>query len=248
MENNNTHEKDKIKDILDKIKRNEVTMRPKTYFIVRLVALILVALAIYVITIFLSSLVLFTIRASGHASLIGFGPSGWEVFLLLFPWKLLILDILLIILLEWLLRSFRFGYRIPVLYLFLGVVCLMVVSGYVLDRLHLHDDLMILYGQHRLPQSFGRIYDPTNRIPPPPFGRGIFRATVISIDGNMFRVELDDPRKSTTTTLDVFVQNSQILSSLSIGDRIFIAGKIIDGRIEARDIKKGPAVYGTQLK
>jgi hypothetical protein len=238
MENNKPHDLDAINSILEKIKKNELTMRPRTYFTLKLVALVLLVVAICIVSIFLSSFILFTLRASGHASLIGFGLSGWEVFLILFPWKLFLFDIILIILLEWLLRSFRFGYKVPALYLLFGVVVLMTITGIIVDHLRLHDDLMRLAGQHRIPSQFGKIYDQARRPPPPPYGWGILRATVTAINpDNTIQVDFDDPRKATTTSLTVLIQSQSFLNMLSIGDKVFIGGKIVNDHIEAQNLR-----------
>ena len=82
MNNNKPMPKDNIQNILEKIRKNELTLKPKTYFRLRFAAFILVVVVLLVVSSFLSSFILFTIRASGQASLLGFGPSGWQVFLL----------------------------------------------------------------------------------------------------------------------------------------------------------------------
>src|SRR3954470_23687445 len=115
MNTNNEPQKNSIENILEKIKKNELAIKPKTYFRLKLVALVLVSVLTFIISIFLFSFILFTLRASGHAALIGFGPSGSHVFLALFPWKLLLFDIVLLLIVGWLVRSFRFGYKSSVL-------------------------------------------------------------------------------------------------------------------------------------
>jgi hypothetical protein len=195
-----------------------------------------VVVAVLVVSVFLSSFILFTLRASGQASLIGFGPTGWQVFFILFPWKLSILEIGLIILLQRLLRSFRFGYKVPVLYLLGGVVFVMLASGFVIDRTPLHDTLLQQADENQLPPPLGNLYEDARRFPPPEYG--IFLGTITSITGNTLVITLLNPMDtSTTTVMTVIVPPGQTAVEEKVGDRIFIQGKMINGVIQAQDIK-----------
>jgi hypothetical protein len=236
MNENPQQPKDKIQNILEKIQKNELTLKPKTYFRLRFAAVAFVVAVVLVVSVFLSSLILFTIRASGQASLIGFGPAGWQVFLLLFPWGLSTVEIALIILLQRLLRSFRFGYKIPVLYLLGGVVFVMLVSGFLVDKTPLHNILLQQADSNQLPPPFGNLYEDARRPPPP--GYGIFLGTITSITGNTLILELFNPMDiGTTTTMTVILPPGQTTVEEKVGDRIFIQGKIINGEIQAQDIK-----------
>jgi hypothetical protein len=187
-------------------------------------------------SIFLSSFILFTIRASGQASLLGFGPTGWQVFLVLFPWRLSILEICLIILLQHSLRSFKFGYKIPILYLFGGVFVVMIVSGFAIDKTPLHNILLQQADKNQLPPPFGNLYEGARRLPPPRYG--IFFGTLTSITGNTFIINLLNPMdSSTTTSMTVILPPGQTTIEEKVGDRIIIQGKIIDGEIQAQDIR-----------
>ncbi|MES2437015.1 MAG: hypothetical protein V4519_03295 [Patescibacteria group bacterium] len=232
MEQDNQNN-DKFKSILEKIQKNEITIKPKTYFRLKLIALFVTVTAIVFLSLFLSSLILFTIRVSGQASLIGFGPSGSQVFFHLFPWSWLIVEILLIIILEKLLRSFRFGYKIPVLFLFIGAVVFISASAFVIDKLHMHDEVM-----RRGPKSFGGVYDRARRPPPPPMGRGIYRGIITSIGTSTLDITIDDRRNASTTSRSVVLPPAFDISDLNPGDRIFIQGEMSDGVINALDVKK----------
>jgi len=220
---NNTDQQDnKIRRILERIEKNELVSRPKSFFALRLAGFALTLIAVMIVSIFLWSFMSFSIHSSGHASLIGFGPSGFRVFLSLFPWKLLALEIVLITLLEYLVSSFRFAYKIPILYLILGVLGFMVVSGVIVDQTPLHSDLLRMADQHHLPRPFQDLYEGARR--PPSRDSGIFQGTVIAVDdsygtstdttnpsqanGPSLIVALDNP-SGTGTTTDVTVYLTQ---------------------------------------
>jgi len=234
MNNKSPLPKDKTQDILEKIRRNELILKPKIYFRLRFVAFLLVVFVVLVVSVFLSSLILFTIRASGQASLIGFGPAGWQVFLVLFPWGLFILEIGLIILFQYLLRSFRFGYKVPRLYLLGCVLVVMLVSGFAIDKTPLHNILLRQADENHLPPPFGNLYEGARRLPPP--GYGIFFGTLTGIKGNALIINLLNPMDS-STIMTVILPPRQTAIEEKVGDIIIIQGKIIDGKIQAQDIK-----------
>jgi hypothetical protein len=134
METNHPQPKSMRERILEKIDTRELSMRPKIYFTLKVAALVLITLAVLVISIFIFNFILFSSRINGHESLLGFGPRGILTFLEFFPWWLLGIDIALIILLEWLLRQFRFGYKSPVLYLLLTLLVVTASTAFLIDR------------------------------------------------------------------------------------------------------------------
>ena len=132
--------------MLKKILAQEVTMRPRLYFIAKATALIVVASLTLVVSASIGSFILFSIRASSETSLFGFGPPGYLIFLRVFPWGLLILDIACIVLLEWMLRKFRFSRKSPLLYLLFAIILLTLCVTVAVDQSRVSD--MVLQGAH----------------------------------------------------------------------------------------------------
>jgi len=158
-----------LKDsILQKIKENEVRMKPKAYFTARMIALAAVALLILVLTVFIFNFIFFSMRVSHHMSLMRSGGHGFLLFLALFPWTLLLADVALIALLENLLRRFRFAYRHPALYIFLILLAVGISAGLVLDRhTPLNDHFLRRADEHGLPGPMNQFYEGARRLPPP---------------------------------------------------------------------------------
>lgn len=233
--NNNNEQHHTIHDnVLEKIRQNEVKMRPRLYFTLKFIALIVVALLISIVSVFIFSFMLFSIRATSEAMLLGFGSRGWYLFFLMFPWPLLFIDVVLIAVLEWLLRQFRFGYKKSVVYLLLGLIVAIVSLGYLLDRgAHLHEGLLDRADHHNLPFMEG-MYEKVRR--PLPHGSGVCRCVVISINGNTLAV-VDDHPLGTTTIFKVILPTVHATTSLKIGDRIFVVGQVVNGELHAMGIK-----------
>jgi hypothetical protein len=232
MEHNDTSDKqtgNASSRVLEKIRAHQVTMRPRVYFTLKTVAFAAVALLALLLSVSIGCFILFTLRTSYETSLLGFGPSGLFIFLRLFPWPLLILDIACIILLEWMLRKFRFGYRSPLLYLLFGIlVVILSVSG-VLDNDHVSD--FVLRGAHdRGVPIVGDFYDQGRRPPPP--GSGACPCVVLAIDGNTLTMQEDVPGETEREVMVVLPDN-QATSSIRVGDHLFVVGNFEDGVLHA---------------
>lgn len=227
-----------LKDrLMHDIKDGKVSMRPRIYFTLRLAALVATVLAILAITVFIVNFISFSIRISMNDTLLGFGAPGVGAFLAHFPWHLAVLDALLVLLLQYLLRHFRFGYRIPILYVVMALVAGAGLVGFALDRTTPFNDRMHEKRMHLPPGPRG-LYD---GVRPPPRGSGICRCRIISIDGNVMQVEDLRPGGATSTLTVMLPLDSRRATStgLSVGDIVFIAGEEQDGIIEAFGVRKG---------
>lgn len=189
-----TTDPDTLKDrILREIRSGEVSMRPRAYFALKIAALVVVALAALGVSIFLFNFIAFSIRINSQDALFLMGPRGWGAFFAFFPWTLLALDALLVLALEWLVRRFSWGYKVPMLYLLAGLAVLTIGTGVLMDRATPLNDR--LWHAHRgLPPPFGDLYrsarhhdvDDSLRqfgIPPPPDFDGAPGAQAASASG-----------------------------------------------------------------
>ena len=222
------------KKVLDKILARQLTMRPRFYFTLKTFLLAAVALLTLVISVSIGSFILFSIRTSYETSLLGFGPSGLRIFLSLFPWPLLVLDVACIFVLQWMLRRFRFGYRSPLLYLLFAIIIVAVAMTSFVEGDRVSDT--VLRGAHniRLP-IIGDFYDRGRR--PPPFESGACPCTVLAIDGSTLtmqeRIPNEPPREVT-----VILPDTQATSSIHVGDHLFIVGTSENGILRAFGINK----------
>jgi hypothetical protein len=233
MEKHEQTKKINIKEaILAKIKKEELRMKPKTYFMLKLAALVAVLLGVLIFSVFICNFILFSIRVSGHGTLLSFGPQGVLQFLRFFPWLYLILDIALIVLLEWLVRQFRFGYKIPALRLLFGILLFTMVVSVFIDRVTpFNDKLLDKAEHHHLSQPLGNFYEHARRPPPP--DSGVCRCTILTVEGNTVTAESAD-HEDALFTIVVPENNAQIdYDSLKVGNTVFVAGRFVDGILHA---------------
>ena len=121
MDDKNTSQNNSLKNkVLGKIQAGEIHMKSKSYFVLRVILTIFVVLLILIISGLIISFILFSLKTSGRLFLLDFGMRGVMGFAFGFPWLLLFVDIVLLVILDYMLKSFRFGYHSPVVYLFLG--------------------------------------------------------------------------------------------------------------------------------
>ena len=146
--------------VLGRIRSGEISMRSKTFFIVKLIALIFSALLALVISVLIFTFIFFTLRVNIHNSFAFMGPRTIFFLLHFFPWYLLILDVALIALTEWLMRDFKFAYRSPLLYVLLLAFALVLALGLFIDRATDFNDRMLQHAHdHRLPPPINGMYE-----------------------------------------------------------------------------------------
>jgi hypothetical protein len=238
---NDTHKSKMQKAVLAKITGEKLSMRPRVYFTLKMLALIVCAILALLVSALLANFVLFHIFESNHAPLLGFGLHGLWLFLVFFPWPLLVLDIVLIVVLERLLREFRFGYRSPVLYLLLGVLSVAIVLGLALEHgTGFNQDLDHRAHHGEFPSPLNALFLGLHR--PPPEGHGVCKCVVTQIAGNV--ISAIDPHFDATTSITIILPTDTAdatTSGLVIGDTVFVIGEEKDNVIQARGLRIVPA-------
>ncbi len=224
--------------LLAKIRGNEVRMRPRAFFVAKLCAIAFVAGLIIVVSVGIFNFISFSLRINHHDALLGFGSRGIFLFMRFFPWWLAALDVALVLVLEWLLRQFRFASRIPMLYLLVLMLGITVTTGVAIDRATpLNDHFLGQADRDELPPPIGQYFEGA-RVPPPGDG-STCKCMIVSIDGNTVTAQEVDA--ATTTILTITIpSDAPELSSLTIGDIVFIAGDRHNHTISAFGVHKTP--------
>lgn len=223
-------------NVLERIRTDAVTQVSKSHFVVRMIFTISVAIVTLLVSISIFNFMFFSLRFHQHEMLLGFGSRGLLFFFVLFPWGLLIVDVLLVSLLEWLLRQFRFGYRIPILYLLGILLALTVSTGLFLDRVtSLNDNLLGQADHHKLPPPLNDLFE-AMRVPPPPED-GVCKCVITAIDGKKVTAYNQDLGTSTQYNVTLPDNDGDDLP-LKVGDTVFIAGDANNGTIRAFGMKR----------
>lgn len=240
MDTNNPSLKERL---IAEIKSGKVRMTPRILYVTQVVALAATALAILITTVFVVNFIFFSMRVAASESLLGFGFSGLFTFLYFFPWPLAVLDVLLVLLFQWLARQFKFGYSVPVLFIVGGIVVGAFFVGLLLDRGTGVNDALFR-GRAHLPPPLRGLYQGMER--PHPKGSGVCVCTILAIDGN--RLTVEDAREGTTTLTVILPEHDRraTTTGLSVGDRVFIAGEEEGDVIRAFGVRLHPRALNSK--
>ena len=228
-------ESDIKEKVLEEIGHGGVRKRSRAYFIAQIVLVATLFIIALTLSVFVLSFAIFSLHESGEQFLLGFGWRGVVTFISLFPWTLLIIDVLLFILVEWLSRRFKVGYRIPVLRALLWIIIFVIAGGIIVDLTPLHATLLQMANHDRLP-VIGEWYE---GIYASHAGQGVFRGTVNSVQGNEFVIFHDDKdRDADDGTWTVVAPAGFDMTSVSVGERVYVAGVATSGVIQAYGIEQ----------
>ncbi|HVY35902.1 MAG TPA: hypothetical protein VG982_01325 [Candidatus Paceibacterota bacterium] len=227
--------------VLKKILSGEVSMRPKLYFTLKTIALAATVILTTIVSSLLVSFIIFAVKVSGHIFLFGFGGRGFFMFLSLFPWTLLVIEVLLLLILDALLKHFKFGYRYPLLYILSAIGVVSICCGVGINQTNLHPTLLEHANEGRLP-VFGGLYEHAFH-PPQDHGRGIYRGTITVINDGTFTLFHDDVDSDSDDGLEQVIVppplQPQFHDLFQVNDQVFVAGKRTEtGALEAYGIRK----------
>ncbi len=229
---NNEPEKNSITDkVLNKIKSGEVKMKSKTYFILRMVLLILSTLVLIFFIIYFVSFIIFSLRASGVLFLPKFGFPGIKIFLNSLPWLLIFISAILIILLEIFAKKFTFVYRRPILYSLLAIIMIVVIGSLLVEKTPFHSNLFWKTQEGHLPimrtvyRDFGV-----------PRTGNIYHGVISEVVGNDFKIET--PRGEILAIVVSSKTRPILETDIKEGDAIVVLGERKNGIIQALDIRK----------
>jgi hypothetical protein len=232
-------------NVLEKIKSGKVRKLPRVYFMLHIAATVFVSILLLIVSAFVFSFMLFSFHESGEQFLIGFGIDGILAFLMLFPWMLFAIDVILLLLLEWLLQGFKFGYRIPLLNLGLGVFLVSFVVGALINLTPLHVFLLQRADNKQLPivgNAYEHIFDRHEN-------QGVCRGIVTNINlgstPNTFTIHHNDRDQDVDDgAFTVSPAAGVTLPPVQIGDRVLIFGHPDQNQhIEAKNVQVLQPVY-----
>lgn len=213
-----------LEKLKNKIEDQKIESRAKQYFVWKNIFSISLGVIFSLLIFFFASLIFFFISHNNLLLFGRFGVRGWQSLFLAFPWWLLFLALVLILLLEVIFKKYQIIYRRPLVYSLGIFLVLTFVCGSIIARTSWHDDLLEQARGRHLP-VLGGMYrnfeEPSNLH----VGRLKEQAETIwaiqSRDGKMQFVIISPETK--------FPQGN----SFTVNDLLLIAGPIDDGQIEA---------------
>lgn len=121
-------------EIMSKINKGQIKMRPKMYFIFGYILVIAGLVFSFITSIFFVGITRFTLRSHGPR-----GEYRLEQLLSTFSWWMPLLAILGLIIGIWLLRKYNLFYKINFKLLIIGLISSVLIAGFVIDMTGLND-------------------------------------------------------------------------------------------------------------
>ncbi|MCX6764761.1 MAG: hypothetical protein NTU58_03640 [Candidatus Nealsonbacteria bacterium] len=229
---NNQEQKNSLSEkVISKIKSGDIKMKPRIYFIFKMVLLGLGAFFLFLFVVFFISFIIFNLRITGLLFLPRFGFHGVGILFGYLPWALILIVGVLIVALEIFSKRFSFVYRRPIVYSLLVIIVLGFLVGFLIEKTHLHSNLFLSARDRHLP-VMGPFY---RNFGAPPI-HNVHRGIVSEIIDNGFKIET--PREETLTI--IIAPETRILSDETIkqGDEVVIFGERSDGTVNAFEIRQ----------
>lgn len=139
------------KNILEKIEDGSITSHSRSYFYTKKIILVIGLILSGSISIFFGSFIIFSLRQNGGWFVPSFGWPGIGPFLYSIPWFFVGTMIIFLVLLNLLLRSYRFAYRRPLLYIITAVGLSFISITAIVAKIHLHEYLLTQAAESPLP-------------------------------------------------------------------------------------------------
>jgi hypothetical protein len=124
------------RSVMDRIHRDKIKMRPKVFFTIGAFLAFLGLVASILVSVFLIGLIRFSLRVHGPM-----GQYRLDQMISSFPWWIVIIAILGLVIGIWLLRRYDFSYKINFKLVVIGFVVAIIVAGWVIDMSGLNDAL-----------------------------------------------------------------------------------------------------------
>jgi len=228
--NDENNKKNISEAVLSKIKSGEIKMRPKMFFVLKLVLLILGAVTVILSALFISSFIFFTLKISGISLLPGFGFPGLKILFFSLPWLLIFGLIALIVTSELFIKHFHFIYKKPILYSVLAVIIIVFLGGFFINNIGFHANIFkqTRGGRFPLAEPFYREYGM-------PKSNEMHYGVVIQIEKNGFKIK--NPRQE-ELLVSVSQKTRMPKSEIKKDEIVIILGKRIGNIVHADNIRK----------
>lgn len=120
------------KNIMSKIKRDEINIKSRWIFIARKIGLQSGFALTIIVLIFLINTFFYYIKTNGLLMSLHYGPAAWQKFLHSLPYDLILIIILLLVLFNYFLKKFDFSYKKPISFIITMFILFIMVWAFIL--------------------------------------------------------------------------------------------------------------------
>jgi len=232
--NNNFPEK-----VMAEIKKKNIKMKPKIYFILASLMLAIGITATSLISIFLVNIISFRLRTQQYFQFLRFGRPGYRMFVMHFPWLLLFLAIAGIIGGILLFKKLDISYKKTFWMIVIGIIFFILVFGVLIDNFAIGPRMK------QMPPPMKRIYQPANQ------KEKVVSGEIIDIEEDKLKILVGE--EEIQAFLDNRFFNPERVN-LEVGQTINAIGDwenesfVIKGILPARERRMTPPPYPASLR
>ncbi len=217
--------------VVSKIEKGELKMKPRAYFIAKSFLFIGLLALVILLLLYFGSLIVFVLRVNNILLFHGMGFYATRSILLSFPWYLILLISILIILIEIIGRRFRFVYRKTFIISLLTILFIVVVSSFLIEKSSLHYSFYRLAEQETLP-LFGRMYRELGNLDIEDVHFGI----ILEKKSDLWKMELDSG-EIVSLKITEKTRGRRTFSEIEEG-KVIVIGEMEGGVIDVVSFKK----------
>ncbi len=218
--------------IVSKIKKGELKMRPRSYFVIKTILTIGFLALITLLALYFTSLIIFVLRINDIFLLHGMGFQIIRNVIISFPWYLVFLALFLIIIVEIVAKRFYFIYRKPLIISLILILFLVFSSSLLIERSSLHYSFFRLAEREELPFGGGMYRDLGNlEIEDVYFGK------ILEKRDGLWTAKLESG-EDVILKISERTRGRRFFSEIKEGDEAVIVGQMERGLIEVESFKR----------
>jgi hypothetical protein len=237
MEKENKHKKDISKEVIAEIEARGIKMMPRSYFIFKSFMFVGLIFLLSLFTLYIGSLIVFVLRANEIMYFQGMGFHALMPILRSFPWYLVSLAIVLIIVVEIVSKRFQFVYRKPLLYSLIVIILFTVAGSYLIERSSVHQHLFMMAQREELP-VVGRMYRNLGNLDI----ENAYFGKVIEKEGEDWIMELENGER-VSLEINRQTKGRRIYLEAEEGDSVLVIGEMKDGSIDVQAFRRVPGRF-----
>ncbi len=217
--------------VVSKIERGELKMKSRAYFVAKSFLVIGLLVLFSLLLLYLGSLIVFVLRVNDILLFHGIGFYAIRSILLSFPWYLVFLIFVLILLIGVIGRKFQFVYRRPLIVSLIAILVMVIVSSVLIERSSLHYSFFRLAEQQRLPVAGGMYRNLGNiDIDNAHFG------VILEKQNDLWVMELDSGERAKLKVTEK-TKGKRLYSQIEEGEKVLVIGEMDEGVIDVINFK-----------
>jgi len=211
--------------VISKIEKGDLKMRSRVYFIAKSFLIVALLVLFFLLVLYFGSLIIFVLRINDIFLFHGVGFYAIRNILLSFPWYLVFLIVVLILLIDVVGRNFRFVYRKPFIISLFLISAAVIFSSFLIEKSSLHYSFFNLAQEERLPVG-GRMYRNLGNLNI----EDAYFGVILERENNLWKMETDSG-KEVDLKITEETRGRRLYSQIKVGEKVLVIGEMEEGGV-----------------